>query len=237
MLTLNIKTRFIYGWFSLRSIKLYVDDVLFTKFLAQGTSIIEIPEDAQKLTFVLGKVYPYKTNMYVTKEDRKRKEIFMGLHLNHRNLLFFLYDSLRTDYLRSVKLTIQEYASFENDIYQQEFITLKDNKTSIISLLVSLVILLFSVVQQENELAPFAFLIGISSLITSMVYYKEKKVERNTYKIRIISSVMLFVLSVYFLDNSYLFLHWIILIFTVLLVFFFIENLRSNKNKNLKEAK
>ena len=237
MLTLNIKTRFIYGWFSLRSIKLYVDDVLFTKFLAQGTSIIEIPEDAQKLTFVLGKVYPYKTNMYVTKEDRKRKEIFMGLHLDHRNLLFFLYDSLRTDYLRSVKLTIQEYASFENDIYQQEFITLKDNKTSIISLLVSLVILLFSAVQQENELAPFAFLIGISSLITSMVYYKEKKVERNTYKIRIISSVMLFVLSVYFLDNSYLFLHWIILIFTVLLVFFFIENLRSNKNKNLKEAK
>ena|SRR5690554_1351412 len=237
MLTLNIKTRFIYGWFSLRSIKLYVDDVLFTKFLAQGTSIIEIPDDAQKLTFVLGKVYPYKTNMYVTKEDRKRKEIFMGLHLNHRNLLFFLYDSLRTDYLRSVKLTIQEYASFENDIYQQEFITLKDNKTSIISLLVSLVILLFSAVQQENELAPFAFLIGISSLITSMVYYKEKKVERNTYKIRIISSVMLFVLSVYFLDNSYLFLHWIILIFTVLLVFFFIENLRSNKNKNLKEAK
>lgn len=231
MLTLNIKTRFIYGWFSLRSIKLYVDDVLFTKFLAQGTSIIEIPDDAQKLTFVLGKVYPYKTNMYVTKEDRKRKEIFMGLHLNHRNLLFFLYDSLRTDYLRSVKLTIQEYASFENDIYQQEFITLKDNKTSIISLLVSLVILLFSAVQQENELAPFAFLIGISSLITSMVYYKEKKVERNTYKIRIISSVMLFVLSVYFLDNSYLFLHWIILIFTVLLVFFFIENLKKQKFK------
>ncbi|RRA96009.1 hypothetical protein [Paenimyroides viscosum] len=236
MLTLNIKTRFIYGWFSLRSIKLYVDDVLFTKFLAQGTSIIEIPDDAQKLTFVLGKVYHYKTNMYVTKEDRKRKEIFMGLHLNHRNLLFFLYDSLRTDYLRSVKLTIQEYASFENDIYQQEFITLKDNKTSIISLLVSLVILLFSVVQQENELAPLAFMIGLSSTIASLVYFKDLQIEKRTYKTRILSTIALFVLAVLFLENSYGFLHYIILMFTILLTLFFIENLKSNQNIDVKEV-
>jgi len=236
MLTLNIKTRFIYGWFSLRSIKLYVDDVLFTKFLAQGTSIIEIPDDAQKLTFVLGKVYPYKTNMFVTKEDRKRKEIFMGLHLNHRNLLFFLYDSLRTDFLRSVKLTIQEYASFENDIYQQEFITLKDNKTSIISLLVSLVILLFSVVQQENELAPLAFMIGLSSTIASLVYFKDLQIEKRTYKTRILSTIALFVLAVLFLENSYGFLHYIILMFTILLTLFFIENLKSNQNIDVKEA-
>lgn len=52
MLTLKIKTIFVYGWFSLRNIKLYVNDVLFIKFLAQGTSIIEIPDDVQKLTFV-----------------------------------------------------------------------------------------------------------------------------------------------------------------------------------------
>lgn len=236
MLTLNIKTRFIYGWFSLRSIKLYVDDVLFTKFLAQGISIIEIPDDAQKLTFVLGEVYPYKTNIYVTKEDRKRKEIFMGLHLNHRNLLFFLYDSLRTDYLRSVKLTVQEYNSFENVIYQQEFITLKDNKTSIISLLVSLVILLFSVVQQENELAPLAFMIGLSSTITSLVYFKDLQIEKRTYKTRILSTIALFVLGVLFLENSYGFLHYIILMFTILLTLFFIENLKSNQNIDVKEV-
>ncbi|GEM_PF-2005534 len=235
MLTLNIKTRFVYGWFSLRNIKLYVNGVLFTKFLAQGTSIIEIPNDVQKLTFVLGKVYPYKTNIYITEEDRKRKEIFMGLHLNHRNLLFFLYDSLRTDYLRSVKLTIQEYASFGKDIYQQEFITLKDNKTSIISLLVSLVILLFSVVQQENELAPLAFMIGLSSTITSLVYFRDLQVEKGTYKTRILSTIALFVLVVLFLENSYGFLHWIILMFTILLVFSFIENLRSNENMDLNK--
>src|SRR5690606_13941354 len=119
MLTLKIKTIFVYGWFSLRNIKLYVDGVLFTKFSAQGTSIIEIPDDVQKLTFVLGKVYLYKTTIYITEEDRKRKEIFIGLHLNHRNLLFFFYDSLRTDYLRSVKLTVEEYVLFGKDIYQQ----------------------------------------------------------------------------------------------------------------------
>lgn len=47
---------------------------------------------------------------------------------------------------------------------------------------------------------------------------------------------MLFVLSIYFLDNSYLFLHWIILVFTALLLLFFIENLKSNQNIDVKEV-
>ncbi|SEH92060.1 hypothetical protein SAMN02927937_02146 [Paenimyroides aquimaris] len=227
MLTLNIKTKFVYGWFSLRNIKLYVDGVLFTKFLAQGTSIIEIPDDTQKLTFVLGKVYPYKTNIYITEEDRKRKEIFMGLHLNHRNLLFFLYDSLRTDYLRSVKLTIEEYASFGKDIYQQEIITLKDNKTSIISLLVSLVILVFSVVQQENELSPIAFMIGLSSTITSLVYFNDLQVEKTTYKSRMISTMLSFVLATLFLENSFLYLRFIIVMFTLMLFTIYLKEVQN----------
>ncbi|WLD23241.1 hypothetical protein NU10_11060 [Flavobacterium dauae] len=233
MLTLKIKTIFVYGWFSLRNIKLYVDGVLFTKFLAQGTSIIEIPDDVQKLTFVLGKVYPYKTTIYITEEDRKRKEIFIGLHLNHRNLLFFFYDSLRTDYLRSVKLTVEEYVLFGKDIYQQEMITLKNNKTSIISLLVSLVILVFSVVQQENELAPLAFMIGLSSTINSLVYFKDLQVEKSTYKTRILSTVASFVLVILFLENSYGSLHFIIFMFTALLYFFYLDNIKysiSQKN-------
>jgi len=233
MLILNIKTKFVYGWFSLRNIKLYVDGVLFTKFLAQGTSIIEIPDDVQKLTFVLGKVYPYKTTIYITEEDRKRKEIFIGLHLNHRNLLFFFYDSLRTDYLRSVKLTVEEYVLFGKDIYQQEMITLKNNKTSIISLLVSLVILVFSVVQQENELAPLAFMIGLSSTINSLVYFKDLQVEKSTYKTRILSTVAAFVLVILFLENSYGSLHFIIFMFTALLYFFYLDNIKysiSQKN-------
>lgn len=233
MLTLKIKTIFVYGWFSLRNIKLYVNDVLFIKFLAQGTSIIEIPDDVQKLTFVLGKVYPYKTTIYITEEDRKRKEIFIGLHLNHRNLLFFFYDSLRTDYLRSVKLTVEEYVLFGKDIYQQEMITLKNNKTSIISLLVSLVILVFSVVQQENELAPLAFMIGLSSTINSLVYFKDLQVEKSTYKTRILSTVAAFVLVILFLENSYGSLHFIIFMFTALLYFFYLDNIKysiSQKN-------
>ena len=235
MLTLHINTTFVYGWFSLRNIKLYVDGVLFTKFLAQGTSIIVIPDDAQMLTFVLGKVYPYKTTIFITEEDRKCKEVFIGLHLHFRSLLLSYYDSLKKDYLRSVKLTIEEYISFGKNIYQQEFITLKDNKTSIISLLISLVILVFSVVQQKNELAPLAFMIGLSSTITSLVYFRDLQVEKSTYKTRTLSTIALFALVVLFLENSYGFLHWIILMFTVLLTFLFVENLTSYKEMNLNK--
>jgi len=137
--------------------------------------------------------------------------------------------------LRSVKLTIEEYASFGKNIYHQEFIALKDNKTSIITLLVSLMILVFSVIQQENKLAALAFMVGLSSTITSLVYFKDLQVEKSTYKMRIFSTIAAFVLAVLFLENTYGSLHLIILIFTVLLYFFYLENIKdsiSRKNYN-----
>lgn len=135
--------------------------------------------------------------------------------------------------MRSVKLTVEEYVLFGKDIYQQEMITLKNNKTSIISLLVSLVILVFSVVQQENELAPLAFMIGLSSTINSLVYFKDLQVEKSTYKTRILSTVAAFVLVILFLENSYGSLHFIIFMFTALLYFFYLDNIKysiSQKN-------
>ncbi|UUV20338.1 hypothetical protein [Paenimyroides aestuarii] len=235
-MVVNVKVSFAYNWSSLRTINVYTDNNFCTSINANGNHSIEIPNNVKEISFQLGSIYPYKTVVSVTPTDTKEGEIFVGLYLNYRGLLLSLYDSLKNDFLKGRKLTIVEYNTFGNSDINTELIVLKNSRTSLLMLLISLIILVFSVVQQNNTLAPFAFLIGISSLITSLVYYKEQKVERNTYKVRIISSVMLFVLSVYFLDNSYMFLHWVILIFTVLLVFFFIENLRNSENKNLKEA-
>lgn len=233
---LNVKISFVYGWFSYRNIKVFTDDNFCTSINANGDHTIEIPNDTRQIRFQLGTVYPYKTVVSLTPNDYKEEKIFVGLNLNHRGILLSLYDSLKTDYLRSRKLSIEEFRLFSENINQKDLIILKNSKTSLLMLLLSLVILVFSVAQQNNNLAPFAFLIGLSSLITSIVYYKEQKVERNNYKVRIISSVSLFILSIYFLDNSYLFLHWIILGFTTLLILFFIENLKSNQNIDVKEV-
>ena len=233
---LNVKVSFVNGWFSYRTIKVFTDNVFCTSINANGNHSIEIPNDAKEILFQLGTIYPYKTIISLTSNDYNEGKVFVGLSLNHRGMLLSLFDSLKSNYLQSRKLSIEEYQLFDKNINQKDLIVLKNLKSSLLLFLISLIILVFSVVQQNNDLAPFAFLIGLSSLITSLVYYNEKTVERNTYKVRIISCVMLFVLSIYFLDNSYLFLHWIILIFTILLVFFFIENLRNNENTNLREA-
>lgn len=233
---LNVKVSFVNGWFSYRTIKVFTDNVFCISINANGNHSIEIPNDTKEILFQLGTIYPYKTAVSLTSTDYNEGKVFVGLSLNYRGMLLSLFDSLKTNYLQSRKLSIEEYQLFDKNINQKDLIVLKNLKSSLLLFLISLIILVFSVVQQNNDLAPFAFLIGLSSLITSLVYYNEKTVERNTYKVRIISSVMLFVLSIYFLDNSYLFLHWIILVFTILLVFFFIENLRNNENANLREA-
>ena len=235
-MVVNVNISYVYGWFSYRNIKVFTDDNFCTSINANGDHTIEIPNDTRQISFQLGTIYPYKTIVSLTPNDYKEDNIFVGLSLNHRGILLSLYDSLKTDYLRSRKLSIEEFRLFSENINQKDLIILKNSKTSLLMLLLSLVILVFSVAQQNNNLAPFAFLIGLSSLITSIVYYKEQKVERNNYKVRIISSVSLFILSIYFLDNSYLFLHWIILGFTTLLILFFIENLKSNQNIDVKEV-
>ncbi|HLW42140.1 MAG TPA: hypothetical protein VKY82_07200 [Flavobacterium sp.] len=229
MIELNLKISFIYGWGSLRNIRVYVDDQLHSKLLAQGEYVIELPKNTQKITFKLGMIFPYETSIFVTAKNRADKELFAGLYLHHRGLVQALYDSLKTDYLRSIKLNPQEYTSFQTDIYRPEFIVLENNKTSILTLLVSLIILLFSIIQQENELAPLAFMIGLSSSITSLVYFNERKVGKITYKSRMIATVILFVLAVLFLENSFHFLHGIILMFTILLSFLIVKNLKNKE--------
>ena len=235
-MVVNVKVSFVNGWFSYRSIKVFTDNVFCTSINANGNHSIEMPNETKEIKFQLGTIFPYKANVFLTSNDYKEEKVFVGLSLNHRGMLLSLYDSLKSNYLQSKMLSIEEYLVFDKNVNQKDLIILKNSKSSLLMLILSLIILVFSVVQQNNDLAPFAFLIGLSSLVISLVYYNEKTVERNTYKVRIISSVMLFVLSIYFLDNSYLFLHWIILIFTIILVFFFIENLRNNENTNLRDA-
>lgn len=233
---LNAKASFIYGWFSFRNICIYTDNVLCTCISGTGKHIIEIPKNTKVIRFELGKINPYKTSVSLTKEDYESGNIFVGLSLNHRGLALALYDSLKSDYLKSTKLSPYNYKLFGENIDQEELIELKNSKTSTLMLVISVIILVFSVVQQNNDLSPFAFLIGLSSLITSLVYFKEKKVVKNNYMVRIIASVTLFILAVFFLENSYMFLNYIILLFTVLLVLFFIENLKRSNKTNIKEA-
>lgn len=229
MIILNIQVSFIYGWGSLRFIKVFVDDIYHSKILAQGYHLLEVPCDTKKVTFSLGFIKPYITSVYISEQNIERGELFVGLYLHHRSLIHSFFDSLKKDYLRSESLTSGAYKTFAKDIYKQEMIVLTDRNIGVLTLILSIFIFIFSIVQQKNEWASLAFLLSLSSIISTLVYFKENLIEKVTFKIRTLTSVASFILCALFLENSFPNLRFIIILFTLLLFLFYLKEI---KNKN-----
>lgn len=230
MAILNLKINFIYGWGSLRSIKIFLEDILLSKVMAQGIYEFQIPDNAKKLTFTFGFINPYTTSLSIDKSNFKNNELFVGLYLNHRGLMYSLYDSLKKDYLRSTFLNKKTFKTFESDIYKQEFIVLKDNKPAKLTLILSVLIFVFSIVQQQNDWAPLAFLLSLTTIISSLIYINDKKVEKISLKTRAITTVFSFLLCAFFLNNDYIFLRYIIILFSTVILLNYYKIFKESEN-------
>ncbi len=233
MITLNIHVNFIYGWGSLRSIKVFVDDIFHSKINAHGFHSIQIPTDAEKITFALGVIKPYRTTVCISEEYLYSNEFFVGLYLHHRSLLLSFYDSLKKDYLRSKVLTKETYNTFINDIYQQEVIVLADRKIAVLTLILSVLIFVFSIVQQQNDWAPLAFLLSLSTMISTLVHFNDKVIEKLTFKTRVFTAIASFVLSALFLENSFMYLRFVIIMFTLMLFAIYSKEVKSIQVKKI----
>jgi len=231
MSILNIQINFIYGWGSLRSIKVFVDDVFQSKIDARGFHSIKIPSDAKKITFTLGVIKPYRTTAYVSENHLSTNELFVGLYLHHRSLLLSFYDSLKKDYLRGKLLTKETFNTFSEDIYQQEVIELADRKIVVLTLILSVLIFVFSIVQQQNDWAPLAFLLSLSTMISTLVHFNDKVIEKLTFKTRVFTAIASFILSALFLENSFLYLRFIIVMFTLTLFSIYLKEVQNREVK------
>lgn len=227
MITLNIHVNFIYGWGSLRSIKVFVDDVFHSTMNARGVHSIQIPTNAKKITFTLGVIKPYRTTVCISEEHLSSNELFVGLYLHHRSLLLSLYDSLKKDYLRSKLLTKETFNTFFKDVYQQEVIVLADRKMAVLTLILSVLIFVFSIVQQQNDWAPLAFLLSLSTMISTLVHFNDKVIEKFTFKTRVFTAIASFILSALFLENSFLYLRFIIVMFTLTLFTIYLKEIQN----------
>lgn len=230
MITLNIHVNFIYGWYSLRSIKIFVDDVFHSKINARGVHSIQIPTDAKEITFTFGVIKPYRTTVCISEEHLNSNELFVGLYLHHRSLLLSLYDSLKKDYLRSKLLTKETFNTFFKDVYQQEVIVLADRKMAALTLILSVLIFVFSIVQQQNDWAPLAFLLSLTTIISSLIYINDKKVEKISLKTRAITTVFSFLLCAFFLNNDYIFLRYIIILFSTVILLNYYKIFKESEN-------
>lgn len=229
MITLNIHVNFIYGWYSLRSIKVFVNDVFHSKIDARGAHSFQIRTNAKKITFTLGVIKPYITTVCISEEHLNSNELFVGLYLHHRGLLLSLYDSLKKDYLRSKVLTKETFNTFFKDIYQQEVIVLADRKMAVLTLILSVLIFVFSIVQQQNDWAPLAFLLSLSTMISTLVHFNDKVIEKLTFKTRVFTAIASFILSALFLENSFLYLRFIIVMFTLTLFMIYLKEVQNRE--------
>lgn len=231
MTTLNIQVNFIYGWYSARFIKVFVDDVFHSKINARGFHSIQIPTNSKKITFTLGVIKPYRTTVYVLEKHLSINELFVGLYLHHRSLLLSFYDSLKKDYLRSKLLTKETFNTFSKDIYQQEVIVLADRKIAVLTLILSVLIFVFSIVQQQNDWASLVFLLSLSTMISTLVHFNDKVIEKLTFKTRVFTAIASFILSALFLENSFLYLRFIIVMFTLMLFTIYLKEIQKKQLK------
>ncbi|WP_277632660.1 hypothetical protein [Avrilella dinanensis] len=222
---IKVYVNFPNSWFSLRNIKVTVDNKFKFEILAQGEHILEFDDEFETLSFKLSyyKCHLNKKDIHI--DDTGKGHI--ALSLNHKNMIQTLWASLQPNYLlvNSYK-TFEEYKSNRNA--QNNVYHLKSKKTYVTAALISCLILILSVVQQDNSNNHIPFLIGLSSLLTTIIYFNEKKVNLDTYKLRIFSTITLFVLSLFFLENT-LGIKTLLILFTIILYMMFSESLKKKE--------
>src|SRR5690606_37259736 len=121
------------------------------------------------------------------------------------------------DYLRSKVLTKESFNTFFKDIYQQEVIVLADGKIAVLTLILSVLIFVFSIVQQHNDWAPLAYLLSLSTMISTLVHFNDKVIEKLTFKTRVFTAFSVLSLSALFLADRFLYLRFSILMCTITL--------------------
>lgn len=222
---IKVYVNFPNGWFSLRNIRVAVDNKFNVEMLAQGEHILDLDDDFETLSFKLGYYKCHLNKQAIHIDDSGIGHI--ALSLKHKNIIQTLWASLQPSYLLvSSYKTFEEYKSHRDassDLYH-----LNGKKTYVTAALISCLILILSVAQQDNSNNHIPFLIGLSSLLTTIIYFNEEKVNLGTYKVRVFSTIALFVLSLFFLENT-LGIKALLILFTIILYMMFSESLKKKE--------
>ncbi len=228
---IKIKILFPSNWFAIHSIKIYIDEIYFGKIIAKGESTIEIPEGTSKIRFKLS--YFYKSSIDISSFEPDQ---IIVLFLNRHNFISTLINSLRKGYLKSSLVNEVNSREFEKKILYSDntFIKPKDHKLSVISIILSLIIVILSVVDNTSELNDIFFLYGLILLISHIVYFNEKEVLLSFFKARYIGTILLFVLSTFFMSSEYNVFKYTILIFSSLLYLLYTKNVKDEKSISYK---
>ncbi|MFL9843819.1 hypothetical protein [Flavobacterium rhizosphaerae] len=200
MRNLYIKTLFPYNWCHIRKIKIYDDKgTLLIKVMHGEEPKVLLPEDCRSVTI---KLDFYKSVIPVPANG---ENIFLGIYMDFRDKFPHKYiDTLKRKLITGHFMSEEEYNAFNLSFYTNamEFIPISkvDKPAVLLGIIIASVLVILSVIQQQNPYKEIVFLIGASSIISLlMIAIEKQKILLYDYKSRIIATAAAFVLAFLFL--------------------------------------
>lgn len=214
MKELNLKLILPYNWAHARNIKVYDGNKkLLTKIRHGEFKQVQVPDTVSKL---------------VVKLDFHRAEIelpialdtcYVILYFDFRDTFFMKYiDSLKKKLLAGRVVEKREFEYFWVDFYTQSSHLIKPavlNKPNLIlGMILSSVITVLSVVEQENPYKELLFLMGVGSLLSLVMIWEQKgQIQVFDYRTRITATGCAFFLAICLIETPFA-VNFLLLVFS-----------------------
>jgi len=208
--------------YKLRSLKVRADNEVLGKIKYAEESPFEVPENTEQLFFNIGF---HKT---VLNLDKVKDKDYALIYFELKNSLdIYKFNILRVKHFH----TIEERNAFCNTLYVDfgKSKTIKPtNKTVILLGCVISAILALSSFYPDSSSANggfnLAFFMGIGSLVSMLLLNTEKSIRLKDYKTRIIATLLIFILGMFFIHSNTM-----ISIIAILSIVFFIRSIAEFK--------
>lgn len=223
---LNVKLLLPYNWGHFRKIGIYGNDSKLISKIKHGQTLeLTIDSNIKK---VIVKLDIFRSEIAIPAND---KILFLNLYMNFRDYFPFQYiDTLKRKCLTGKFVTASEYEQFDLSFYQMSkewILKSKIDKPNLrLGLMLSVGLIVFSIVEQENEYQDLLFFISLVSFISLLMIVNEKeKLLAFDYKSRMISTGVAFLVASSFLSSPF----YIALIFLLFSGVFLLKSIREIK--------
>lgn len=207
--------------YKLRSLKVRVDKEVIGKVKYAEERSFEVPKNTEQLVFNIGF---HKTVLDLNKVKDKD---FALIYFELKNSLdIYKFNILRVKHFH----TIEERNAFCNTLYVdfgKSKVIKPSNKTVILlGCVISAILALSSFYPDSSANGGFnlTFFMGIGSLVSMLILNSEKNIRLKDYKTRITATLLIFVLSLFFIHSNTM-----IAIIAILSLVFFIRSIAEFK--------
>lgn len=209
--------------YKLRSLKVRADNEALGKIKYAEERSFDVPENTEQLFFNIG------FHKAVLNLDKVKDKDYTLIYFELKSSLdIYKFNILRVKHFH----TIEERNAFCNTLYVdfgKSKVIKPSNKTIILLGCVISAILALSSFYPDSSIRSaegfnLPFFMGIGSLVSMLLLYTEKSIRLKDYKTRIIATLLIFILGMFFIQSSTM-----IAIIAVLSIVFFIRSIAEFK--------